>query len=339
MSLIAEVFLPLSLRAPLLILFGVQGWRLIVACFPELIEPFLFEGGVTALRSEGRRVAWWLLGWYALGVVLSSQMNLGWAALWLWAALVAWILCPVSWIGISLRGVFIRSLARCLFSWPGQVTGFGEVMLADVLCSYAKVMADWDALFWCHLLVRGASSVDSCVPSLLSVVFVCLPYACRLRQCLADWLATRQTRHLVNAVKYGCSFPTFYLTHLFSVKQQVGMNWWIFWLTINWALSVGWDTLMDWALLRDRRGLRPKLYFRPTLYYVATAVNAALRAVWVVRMAALLLGWHSMARWWDDAGLLMPTVEIGRRFLWFLFRLDAELNYYRQPAIKYSIMT
>lgn len=88
---------------------------------------------------------------------------------------------------VILRRSLFRAFGRITVSavWPRPVlaTPLSDVVLADVLTSYAKVLADWDVLFWCHLLVPIGSSLGDgaiaanfptgkCLPSLFSVALV-----------------------------------------------------------------------------------------------------------------------------------------------------------------------
>jgi hypothetical protein len=58
---------------------------------------------------------------------------------------------------------------------------FADVVLADVLTSFAKILADWDALLWCYLLTPlygPADSLVKCAPSIVGVLFVWCAVPC-----------------------------------------------------------------------------------------------------------------------------------------------------------------
>jgi hypothetical protein len=86
-----------------------------------------------------------------------------------WCAFLALLLVPSDYFGGTLRRRFISSFLRTitLFSWSSP-TPLIDVVVGDILTSYAKVFAAWDALIFCYLL--GPSG--QCIPSILSVLLV-----------------------------------------------------------------------------------------------------------------------------------------------------------------------
>ena len=103
---------------------------------------------------------------------------------------------------------------------------FGDILLADVLTSYAKVLGD---LFvsMCMFVTPGVSSTDkpdrSCGGAYMVPLIISIPSLIRLRQCLIEYSRVRKNptlssgwggQHLANALKYSSAFPVIILSAL-----------------------------------------------------------------------------------------------------------------------------
>ena len=108
---------------------------------------------------------------------------------------------------------------------------FGDILLADVLTSYAKVLGD---LFVaeCMLFSRKYSSTAKpdrgCGGAYLVPIIISIPSLIRLRQCLIEFVRIRKSmkqpggsiptgwggQHLANALKYSSAFPVIFLSAL-----------------------------------------------------------------------------------------------------------------------------
>lgn len=101
---------------------------------------------------------------------------------------------------------------------------FGDILLADVLTSYAKVLGD---LFvsTCMLFSSNATSTSkpdrACGGQYLVPLVISIPSIIRLRQCLIEFVRVRRNRtpesgwggqHLANALKYSSAFPVIVLS-------------------------------------------------------------------------------------------------------------------------------
>lgn len=120
----------------------------------------------------------------------------------------------------TLKRVSIGGLAEA------QDGKFADIILADVLTSYAKVLGDLFVCI-CMFFSQGVSSTDKpnrgiggayLVPLIISA-----PSLIRLRQCLIEFLRVRKRRqpsdgwggqHLANALKYSSAFPVIILSAL-----------------------------------------------------------------------------------------------------------------------------
>lgn len=208
---------------------------------------------------------------------------------------------------------------------------FSEIILADVFTSFAKALADWDALLWCHLLtplylpapIQTASGVQ-CGPSLFSVVLVCLPYYLRFKQCISDYRETRMKRHLWNALKYLSSFPTIYISHMITAGRRDLELFWFLAFTVNFIFSLAWDVLVDWDL--GGAGLRSHLLFPKHAYVIAIIFNALIRGLWIFRIHFIVSNSRNISTFMDSdlGGVLLQILEIMRRAIWLVFRAETQ---------------
>ena len=103
---------------------------------------------------------------------------------------------------------------------------FGDILLADVLTSYAKVLGDW-FVAGCMFFTPGVSSTDkpdrSCGGAYMVPLIIAIPSIIRLRQCLIEFGRVRKNpttttgwggQHLANAAKYSSAFPVIVLSAL-----------------------------------------------------------------------------------------------------------------------------
>ncbi|KAG8871139.1 hypothetical protein FRB98_001013 [Tulasnella sp. 332] len=127
------------------------------------------------------------------------------------------LFCPFNILQKRERDIFLVALRRCLFPSSKKPVYFCDVILADILTSFAKVLGDiWVST---NMLMPGGSLLMAAVdlhgwsewmvPALIS-----LPFVIRFRQCLAEYSGSgyTNTRPLFNAIKYASSFPVIFLS-------------------------------------------------------------------------------------------------------------------------------
>lgn len=95
-----------------------------------------------------------------------------------WCTLFLLLVLPTKYFCSELRKHFLVALGRTLAPWHWRnPTQLVDIVLGDILTSYSKVLAEWDALIVCYLL-RPSIAADAsgaaigCLPSVLSVLFV-----------------------------------------------------------------------------------------------------------------------------------------------------------------------
>ncbi|KAL4248172.1 hypothetical protein ABKN59_007902 [Abortiporus biennis] len=195
------------------------------------------------------------------------------------------------------RDAFLNAIHRCCFS-PRVL--FADVVFADVLTSFAKVIGDvW--LSVCMLVPDASLLIPPAqqglsrwiLPTLMSV-----PYAVRFRQCLIEYMdPTNESRKpFYNAIKYASSFPVIYLSaaqrivvsDLLAFNGPVSGNegWfgdrqlfqlWLLAAAFNSLYSFWWDITNDWGfdlllpraskgIVSDRSRVPPKKLVLPHLH-------------------------------------------------------------------------
>lgn len=119
---------------------------------------------------------------------------------------------------MTLKRISIGGLAEA------QDGKFGDILLADALTSYAKVLADLVVTF-CMFFTSGVSSTSKpdrkCGHDWVIPLVVAIPSIIRFRQCLIEYVRVRRAgfklenqggQHLANALKYATALPVIYLT-------------------------------------------------------------------------------------------------------------------------------
>ncbi|KIS71631.1 uncharacterized protein UMAG_10018 [Mycosarcoma maydis] len=213
---------------------------------------------------------WSLLGWASYRFYVDSLIGdpKGRHAQALQAITVTGAFAALLWPGNlffkPMRKAFGRSI--CIIFSPSltQPITFSDVILADILTSFAKVLGDvW--LTACFLVPRkehhtwwnGKGSIA--VPVLIS-----LPYAIRFRQCLSEYVvsrtidnASKNKRALWNAAKYASALPVIWLSAWYEAdKNPRGHQgeWvtrymlWFLAVCVNSIFSFWWDVTNDWGL-------------------------------------------------------------------------------------------
>ena len=147
--------------------------------------------------------------------------------------LVLFFLLPLQFLSRSGRYRFLSTLKRVSIGGIAEAQDgkFGDILLADVLTSYAKVLGD---LFvtGCMFFSSKYSSTDKpdrgCGGAYMVPLIISIPSLIRLRQCLIEYYRVRTAnqknagsgssgwggQHLANALKYSSAFPVITLSAL-----------------------------------------------------------------------------------------------------------------------------
>ncbi|KAF8853839.1 EXS-domain-containing protein [Acephala macrosclerotiorum] len=170
----------------------------------------------------------------------------------------------------TLQRVSIGGLAQ---SHDGK---FGDILLADVLTSYAKIIADLFVSLCMFFRADGSATRRpdrGCGGQYLVPIIIAIPSLIRLRQCLIEYFRVRSLnarnggaigsqgwggQHLANALKYASAFPVIIFSalqrNLSLNHQHLGLTEvslyraWVFAVFINSFYSFYWDVAKDWDL-------------------------------------------------------------------------------------------
>ncbi len=147
--------------------------------------------------------------------------------------LVVFFILPLKRLSRAGRYRFLTVLKRVSI---GGIAGaqdgkFGDILLADVLTSYAKVLGDLFVSL-CMFVSPGRSSTArpdrGCGGQYVVPLIISIPSLIRLRQCLIEFMRVRRSnrkeggidpagwggQHLANALKYASAFPVIILSAL-----------------------------------------------------------------------------------------------------------------------------
>lgn len=146
---------------------------------------------------------------------------------------------------------------------------FADVLLSDVLTSYAKVIADLFVVFCMFFRTPSTSEtagpVRTCGGQYWVPIITAIPSLIRLRQCLIEFIRVQSAggpgwggQHLANALKYASALPVI----IFSILQRnmdlnhnnthltnQSINYcWLVSILVNSLYSFYWDVAKDWDL-------------------------------------------------------------------------------------------
>jgi hypothetical protein len=323
------------MRAPLVLIVALGLWGVVLEVLARLrvdLLSTLLDGPkradkvkVTAdyliMVSGGLMVLMLVCVYGADAAHASPSVGMGFFALLSGVTLLLPALAPLR----ECAGHFLYTIELVLF--PGSDIRFPEVLAADMLTSLSRVFAD--AGFASLLILRVWTSADVHSSALLRAMTLALlasfPQALRARQCLIQARGEPPGRsrslHYSNMGKYLSAFPLVWLSACVPIAPP-GVP--IRALTavaavVNTLYSLLWDVKMDWGLLQDGGLLRPRLLLGNSCPYIsAILMDSVLRSFWAVRWLPLPL----LDRM--DITMVLELVEVCRRCMWSIFRLEWE---------------
>eukprot|EP00123_Amoebidium_parasiticum_P015153 comp22812_c0_seq2/m.35812 comp22812_c0_seq2/g.35812 ORF comp22812_c0_seq2/g.35812 comp22812_c0_seq2/m.35812 type:complete len:373 (-) comp22812_c0_seq2:112-1230(-) len=228
--------------------------------------------------------------------------------------------------------MYLLSVFRKVFSpfiSNGQRISFSEVFITDALTSLSKVLGDLEIILCVvagHVVSRQDPDVAApgCVHSFLLPLVISVPFVLRCKQCYVEYRATKLPKDMLNFFKYATAFPAIWTGFLLKTTPGPPEELWNLWVlctTINTLYSFVWDVLMDWGLMETGSGkfpLRETTMFPSLFYYVAVCLDLLLRFTWAIQLSSLV---HLSS---EGMTLLFELLEIARRAMWNLFRVEYE---------------
>ncbi|POR30854.1 Protein ERD1-like protein 1 [Tolypocladium paradoxum] len=290
----------------------------------------------------------WLITWR----VPSRVVAYDWIPMTYLVALAAIFFVPLRNLPGGGRRRFLATLRRVSIGGIAEAQDgkFGDVLLADVLTSYAKVCGDVFVMV-CMFLRTGSSSTNrpdrNCGGTVIVPLLMAVPSMIRFRQCIIEYLRVRRApykestgwggQHLANALKYSTAFPVLLTSSLQrnvqSPDAKAAFNKaWLVAVLFNSLYSFYWDVAKDWDLTlfagrRERTsphhpwGLRDRLMFRPaSLYYAVIVVDLMLRCTWSMKLSPHLDKFSDF----ESGIFLIEFLEVFRRWVWVFFRVETE---------------
>ncbi|KAI8866173.1 EXS-domain-containing protein [Ramicandelaber brevisporus] len=367
---------PLYFRVLLLAVLGVWAWATNIHGLEAagISVNTIFDNNDDSMSAPKRRPGYvpvykiavtlsllWIIGITLYGMLMRRSDTIDRAvtiAILAYVVFFFLVFQPFNWLEKSTRMAFAKSLRRIIFDppWAARVL-LSDVILADILTSFARVFADTYATgcdFYYHMFVTKSAPVtvipsptsnSSCNYTTVAPYLVSLPFLFRLRQCITEVYRAKhpvdRRRHIMNALKYLSALPVIFLS---AAQKEDAMNsrlgvlfvCWSVAVIVNTLYSFYWDIAMDFDLghISGRRApaysaksfpfmLRPRLHFPdPMLYYTAIALDFILRIAWTLK-----LSWHLRIDTMTFGPFLMAFIEILRRWMWVYFRLEREWVY------------
>ncbi|KAJ5612869.1 hypothetical protein N7510_006063 [Penicillium lagena] len=362
--------LPFPLRLAIILVAGFWGWAINLHYLaaanidvPSLIRyPARSSSSQPPHHTSAYRLAtalsipvgiWIVVFWFATRRSVELVERLDFIPQSCYIVLLLILIWPFNRLARSGRIHFLRTLKRVSIGGLAESKDgkFGDILLADALTSYARVLGDLYASF-CMFFMPDISSTEkpvrSCGRSFIVPLIVAIPSLIRLRQCLIEYVRARRTNlrrdenrangHLLNALKYSTAFPVIWLStkvrnysplDFFGFSEMSLMRFLFIFCFINSAYSFYWDVVRDWdlTLLTPHRhnkehpyGLRRHRYFSDRLYHYVIFADLALRFSWLWR-ALPGLAWLSET---ESGYFTLMFLEVARRWMWVFFRTEAE---------------
>ncbi|KAF4112869.1 hypothetical protein G5714_005414 [Onychostoma macrolepis] len=255
--------------------------------------------------------------------------------------LVFLLLNPFSIFHTQARHWLIVTMSKVLAA-PFQPVGFAECWLADqfnslsplflglrdLLCFYTYQI-NWRDMWSDSPL---SVSLDCGLFSMpVTCLIQCFPPWLRFAQCLRCFWDTGHMLHLLNAGKYFTVFLMVTFAGLYNMARErsallvEGRIYLYIWAMVTCTgvlVTVSWDLRMDWGLLQGNGLLKDELVFsQQWYYYAAMLADVLLRVSWAINILLAQMKDSAAAA---TASALLAPLEVLRRFIWNLFRLENE---------------
>lgn len=167
--------------------------------------------------------------------------------------LALFFLLPLQRVSKTGRYRFLSTLKRVSIGGIAEARygKFGDILLADVLTSYAKVLGDLfvsTCMFFSSKYSSTAKPDRECGGAFFVPIIISIPSLIRLRQCLIEYGRARRAsqspggsidsswggQHLANAFKYSSAFPVIILSSLqrgrtafdYGLPETALFRWW-----------------------------------------------------------------------------------------------------------------
>ncbi|KAB8302485.1 hypothetical protein EYC80_005888 [Monilinia laxa] len=344
--------LPLPYRVALIIVLGVWAWgaNLHYLSIVKINVPSLIQ---YPQRASPRTDPPHHLSAYRLATYLTIPLVLSILLFWTLshrdpALVIYYDFLPISYICLlffafflplrhasySGRFHFLSALKRVSIggiALPNEGK-FGDILLADVLTSYAKILADLFVSFCMFFTPSGSATSRpdrGCGGQYLVPIMIAIPSLIRFRQCIIEYLRVKNSRsttsgwggqHLANALKYSTAFPVI----IFSAMQRNLSRLHQFSLLLLLGHNQRLGPHPSHPLIKKNTSsypLRPRLYLpAQELYYIAILLDFLLRFTWSLKLSPHLDHFADF----ESGIFLLEVLEVARRWMWIFLRVETE---------------
>ena len=252
---------------------------------------------------------------------------------------IIFLFLPFHVLYLHYRKGLIKVMIKLIFPIGKNGVRFKDSLLGDILISLSEPFKNL-ILGYCLMVCnecylnnsRGPCTRET-IPCWIIWVY---PQFIRLTQNINRLYFTRlYWPYLGNVIKYSIRFTNNSLGFFYERdKGTVLFYFRVFVGAISTSYNIFWDIYVDWGLLRKNNKnflLREKITFPLVLYYIAVFYDIIIRAAWTwyfIPIRSELLEWKY---------LLKDTLEVMRRGLWALIRIENENltnpEYYRSFLI------
>jgi hypothetical protein len=169
---------------------------------------------------------WFVVFWLATRRSPELVERLDWIPQSVFIILLLILIWPFNRASRSGRIRFLLTLKRISIGGlaESQDGKFGDILLADALTSYARVLGDLYVSF-CMFFTDGLAATSkpnrACGSDIVVPIIIAVPSLIRFRQCLIEYVRARRTttrretqksnQHLANALKYATAFPVIWM--------------------------------------------------------------------------------------------------------------------------------
>lgn len=245
--------------------------------------------------------------------------------------LVLVILLLALFILYSVRSGFwlLRTMGRIVTAPVFKVV-FRDFFLADQLVSISLVLQDIDytICYFATCAFRGGGNSCATNHVWMGAILSTLPQFWRLLQCFRRYYDSKDKTNLYNAGKYTTGMLVAITGSLRSQFANAS-GWlalWLIFVIVATVYSYGWDIYKDWSIGDTKSSnwmLRDQLLYPKWWYYAAAFVNLLLRLMWTVTISPdAIASFFFLGK--DGLTTVITTVEVSRRAMWNIFRLENE---------------
>lgn len=267
----------------------------------------------------------------SLTSTLSNTQVLNTPAILLYLLFFGFLFFPVkSWLR-DWRFSMLKIVLECVLA-PLFPVKFVHILVADCLTSVNKVILDvingscW--IYGDQWEVQGTD--ENCNFSMTATILIyAAPFVFRFMQCLRRYRDTGLVfPNLWNALKYALSIASLVLGNLWGQYPAV-LPYFIVFGSISYVYNNYWDNVNDWGLFEIRSGknifLREKMRYSASFYYSIMILNLFFRLSWLTTLISKSI----ISDYFGDTNmflLITMAIEIIRRFLWSIIRVEHEIN-------------